>query len=176
MKKLLLSIISTATIFISGCITPTVESVTITSTTIGVAAGTVVSQTDLDETTSTNIVKILYIVSSLTPETNSTFVSTWTPTVNKEIQKLLDNGEIDIYKASIIRTAVLLAAEGVDYMFFKHPDWALYLELTEAAVHGFIGGYIDAVDMLRFNRSTNDIVIDADAYIYMKKKLKCYKK
>jgi hypothetical protein len=174
MKKLLAILI--AVVSIVGCVSvPTVQSVNIASNGIGAATAAAVSQMEMDKIVQNNIINIMNVLNDIVPTTNSTYVSTWTPVVDQHLQKLLTDGKIDIIQASVIRTSIILGAEGIDYMFRKHPEWLYYSELVNTAVHGFINGYINVFCVLIRNvYPVNSIHIDMDAYQYVSTRSRMY--
>lgn len=172
MKKICLIILAIVC-FMCGC-KNTQQSPQNASHAIGAATGVVVSQLNVDTSTIDNINHVLLRICNVIPESpDVTFVSEWTPIINSELQKMLDDGKITEQQYIVIKRVLLLCAEGVDYMFSKHTKWRQYLDVTQEAIYGFIDGYTLAINTLNsINKSYKTVAMDIDAYKYLSKKIK----
>lgn len=175
MKKIL-AIALAAMACLVGCDKeiPSAEKVAATANAIGKAAG-YATQIAADKDTISNIVVIVGKVQAVVPATNDTFVSAWTPVVEAEVAKLVEAGKLTEEKALLVKTASLLAAEGVDYLFKMNPTWKNYTDISAVAVKSLCEGYTSVLEKKTtmaapYGMDSDDY--DKAAYEYFIKKAK----
>ena len=156
--------------FIVGCKEEiTVEKMTAVSTVVGRTAGYVCELSKTKTEVKEAITKVLDIASMVVPTNNQTFVEAWTPVIDVEINKLVEAGKIDAAGAQVVKAALGIACQGIDYVFIKYPKAKEVKELVSAAVTGFVAGYKSVVTMTLAANEKFDI--DEDAYKYLKSKM-----
>lgn len=165
-----------ASLAICGCKEdpPSVEMVAKTATAVGKAAG-YATQFVSDKQLVSTIVTVVEKVSAVVPGTNDTCVSVWTPVVEAELNKSVDIGKLTDSQAALAKTAILLAAEGVDYYckYKLNPTWKTYTELLSVAVKNVCSGFVSVVEKKAvmaapFGQNTDDY--DKEAYKYLSAK------
>lgn len=165
-----------ACLVVCGCKNdpPSAETVAKTATAVGKAAG-YATQFVSDKQLVSTIVIVVEKVSAVVPATNDTCVSTWTPVVEAELKKIVDAGKLADSQAALAKTAILLAAEGVDYYckYKLNPTWKTYSDLLSIAVKNVCSGFVSVVEKKAvmaapFNQSTDDY--DKEAYKYLSAK------
>ena len=153
---------------------PSIETVATTATAVGKAAG-YATQFISDKQLVSTIVTVVEKVSAVVPGTNDTCVSVWTPVVEAELKKIIDAGKLTDSQASLATTAILLAAEGVDYYckYKLDPTQKTYSELLTVAVKNICSGFVSVVEKKSvttapFNQNADDY--DKEAYEYLSAK------
>jgi hypothetical protein len=124
---------------------PSTEKVAATASAVGKAAAYATSIA-VDKNTLDNIVVIVGKVQAVVPSTNDTCVSAWTPVVEAEVTKLVEAGKLTDEKAILVKTASLLAAEGVDYLFKMNPTWKNYTDISNVAVKSLCEGFTSVLE------------------------------
>ena len=157
-------------IILVGCKSvPTVETMSATAKSVGVAAAAVCNVSGLDAESKTAIINIMNVVDDVVPTNSQKFVDAWMPIANAEVKKLVDEGKIDDGKGAIILAAVNVACKGVDYIFdIKYPKAREYEELVSAAVHGFNDGFLATITPNEKLSASPSATMDKDAYEYLK--------
>jgi hypothetical protein len=159
-----------ASIGIVGCDKlPTPEKMTTISTAVGKAAGYACELSKTKPEVKEAILLVLDTAVKVVPTEGQTFTEAWTPIVDEEVKKLVDAGKLDDGAAAVVKTAMLAATEGIDYIFVKYPKARDVKELVSAAVDGFADGFKSVVK-LRFAAGETPNV-DEEAYKYIKAKL-----
>lgn len=163
-------VIMAASVLMTGCKSiPTVEKMTTTARSVGVAAAAVCNVSGLDSESKAAIINIMDCVDDIVPTNSQKFVDAWMPIVKVEVKKLVDAGKIDDGKGTIIIAAVNVACKGVDYIFdVKYPKAREYEELVSAAVHGFDDGFLATINPNMKLSASAAIKMDEDAYKYLK--------
>ena len=173
MKKMIMSVVAAvAACFMAGCdkgknLTP--ERMTTISTVIGRTAGYACELSKTKTEVKEAIAKVLDIASEVVPTNNQTFVEAWTPVIDKELKKLVDDKKIGAADAQLAKMALSVACEGIDYIFVKYPKAKEGKELVSAAVTGFVSGYKSVVTMKADAKEKFEI--DEEAYKYLKSKM-----
>lgn len=176
MKKLaklfMIAAVSAVAFMFSGCKSvPSTDSMYAISSSIGKTAGLAVELSKASQEVKDGIVKVLDIASATVPATNETFVAKWTPIIETEVQKLIDNGKVTAEEGKVIKHAMYVACEGIDLIFIRYPVAKQYKELVSAAVDGFCTGF-KSVITTTFAVSPD---FDQEAYTYLKMKSAMYK-
>lgn len=170
MKKIIVASIVGAMMGFVGCDKlPTPEKIEAVSTVIGRTAGYVCELSKTKTEVKDAILKVMDVVATVVPTNGETFVEAWTPIANAEIQKLVDSKKLDEASAALVKNAVAIACEGIDYVFIKYPKAKDVKELVSAATMGFIGGFKSVVSM-NFAADAK-FEIDEEAYKYLKEKM-----
>ena len=146
MKKII-AFFAIACAALCGCIhtTPSADTVAKTATAVGKAAAYAANYV-ADKEVMETIVLVVDKVEEIVPETNSTFVAAWTPVIEKEFAALVEAGKLTADQAALAKTATLLAAEGVDYLFKMNPTWKQYTDLTQIAVKNLVAGFKSVIE------------------------------
>ena len=171
MKKIIMSLVAVITaFFIAGCDkTPTVEKITTISIIIGRTAGYACELSKTKTEVKEAIAKVLDIASTAVPTNGQSFAEAWTPVIDGELKKLVDAGKIDAAGAQVVKVALGVACDGIDYVFIKYPKAKEGKELVSAAVTGFVAGYKSVVtDALKTGEK---LEIDEEALRYLKSKM-----
>jgi len=147
MKKLIMAFTLALGMIVAGCKTvPSSGTVYTLSEAVGVAAGEAcilaMEQGKFDDKTRTVTLEVLDIVARVTPDTNTTFTAAWTPVVTEVVDKYIAEGKIDAFQGMMIKTAMSLVTQALDYEFdVRHPTWKQYQDVVSAAVHGVVDGF-----------------------------------
>lgn len=173
MKKctIVLGIVAAILAVYVGCKSiPSVDNMTITSTSIGVAAGYVANNTKIDDVSRNEVINIMNEVSMSIPEAKQTFVEAWMPIAKRHTQKLVDEFKINLIQADLIITSFSVAAKGLDYIFnVRYPKAGEYKDLVESAVHGFTGGFLTVFRPANMLSAPIHVARDEAAYEYLMK-------
>ncbi len=165
------------TMLFTGCVfdenkTLDVEKTTTISTVIGKTAGYACELSKTKTAVREEISKILDITAKIVPAKDQTFVVAWSPVIDVEVTKL-SLGESE---TALVKTALKIACEGLDYVFVKYPTIKDKQELVNAAVNGFISGYksvcSDAMKASVLGADGLPSDIDHDAYVYFRTKIR----
>lgn len=169
MKKIITCMLAIGALFITGCDKlPTPERMTTIATVVGKTAGYACELSKTKTEVKEAIAAVLDAASKVVPKEGETFVEAWTPVINEEIQKLVAAGKLDEASAQVVKLALNVACEGIDYIFIKYPKAKDVQELVSAAVTGFIDGYKSVVKLAA---GAEKPMIDEDAYKYLKAKI-----
>lgn len=167
-KIKILSIIGAVMLAVTGCL-PSAESMTTTSTAIGVATGTVLNMTKFDDASKQTISDILIKVQKYVPGSDETFTIVWTKVAKEHLDEMVKNGKLNNEQATLISGGVAIICKGIDYIFTKRfPDAKGYADLVSAAINGFINGVTAVFTPSNPPRSVPEM--DKDAYEYLLKK------
>ena len=167
-KIIMLGLAVCASVFVGCDKLPTVEKMTEISTVVGKTAGYVCELSKTKTEVKEAIFKVLDIVSTAVPTNGQTFVEAWTPIINAEVKKLIDDGKIDKKYETAITTSLYVVCNGIDYIFVKYPKAKNVEELVVAATTGFINGYKSVVTLA----ANAELEIDEEAYKYLKSQIK----
>lgn len=169
MKKIVCSAMAVAMFALAGCKTPPSEATMYgASEAIGRTAGYAVELSKTKQEVKDGIIQVLDVASAVTPKTNETFVVAWTPIVEEVVAEFQKEGKVDATEAMLIKSASLVACEGIDYVFIRYPEAKKYQNLVSAAVDGFVTGFKAVV---KSNGFSVDPAFDQDAYNYLKMKM-----
>lgn len=171
MKKTIMSVVAAVmALFITGCdksITP--ERMTTISTVIGRTAGYACELSKTKTEVKEAIMKVLDTASAVVPTNGQTFVEAWTPVIDTELAKLVNEGKIDAAGAQVAKVALGVACQGIDYVFIKYPKAKEGKELVSAAITGFVSGYKSVVTLKA--AVDEKLEIDEEALKYLKEKM-----
>ena len=171
MKKILYAVLASMLAF-TGCDkTPTVEKITAVSTAIGKTAGLACELSKTKTEVKEAIAVVLTAVQAVVPAQGQTFVEAWTPLIEIEVNKLVEAKKIDAASATIVKAALTVACEGLDYVFVRYPKAKDVKELVSAAVTGFVYGYKSVVTPTAKAAPGEKIEIDEEAMKYLKDKI-----
>lgn len=171
MKKILMTIVAAvAMLFVAGCKSEiTVERMTTISIVIGRTAGYACELSKTKTEVKEAIARVLDVASTIVPTNGQTFVEAWTPAIDTEVNKLVDAGKLDAASAKLVKAALGIACQGIDYIFIKYPKAKDAKDLVSAAVTGFVFGYKSVVTNAL--KAGEKLDIDEDAYKYLKSKM-----
>lgn len=141
MKKLLVIAATAAATLFTGC-TPDAEQINKAASAIGVAAGLVANQTNIDPIARNTAIDILGEVRTYIPSGDQTFVNTWTPIIDAKIAELVRAGKITASVGILVKPAALMAAQAIDYTFDRYPKAKKDEELVRAGATGVIDGFL----------------------------------
>ena len=171
MKKILYAVLASMLAF-TGCDkTPTVEKITAVSTAIGKTAGLACELSKTKTEVKEAIVVVLTAVQAVVPAQGQTFVEAWSPLIEIEVNKLVEAKKIDAASATIVKAALTVACEGLDYVFVRYPKAKDVKELVSAAVTGFVSGYKSVVTPTAKAAPGEKTEIDEEAMKYLKDKI-----
>jgi len=172
MKRILCIILASVMAFITGCNdTPSVEKITTVATAVGKTAGLACELSKTKTEVKEAIATVLNAVQAVVPASGQTFVDAWTPIIEVEVNKLVEAKKIDAASATIVKAALTVACEGIDYVFVKYPKAKDTKELVSAAVTGFINGYKSVVTPTTKSAPGEKIEVDEEAMKYLKDKI-----
>lgn len=164
MKKLL-SLVAAATI-LAGCHTiPNETTVAALAKSTGIAAGYACQLADIDPEVKDAIVEITTIVQNTIPEGDVSCYDVWKPIIDAELDRLQKAGKLNEVQKAVASSILTLAAEGVDFMFTKHPEWKKYANIVAVAIKSFCDGFIQVMAPLKLQAAGN---VDQDTYMYLK--------
>lgn len=167
MKKLFTILITICIFGIYGCKSiPTEDQITGLSYAAGLAAGYACELNNVDTSVIETTLTVLNNISLVIPETNSTFVVTWTPLIISNVNKYIDAGKINNTHGQIIISSLTLVAKTVDYMFIKHPTWKEYSNATLITIQGISEGFKSVISSSLF-KSQIMLTHDIDVYNYL---------
>ena len=175
MKHILMALMACAAL--CGCIKTAPDAATVAKTAkaVGKAAAYAANYV-ADKEVMTTIVTVVDKVQEVVPETNATFVAAWTPVIDAEFAKLVEAGKLKTEQAALAKTATLLAAEGIDYLFKANPTWKQYTDISQVAVKSFIEGFKSVVEKKSALSAPNGVDdaddYDKEAYKYLLQKAK----
>ena len=169
MKKIILSITFLISIFsFVGCKSiPTDAKVYTVSYAVGAASANVVDKTNINEKTTTAIIKTLNTVQICVPATNETFTVKWMPIVSTNSKNMVITGELTQLEATIIEKTFVIICNGLDYIIEKrYPDVNVYENLMSSAIYGFSAGFLTYFNNVNTfaSRSISDS-IDEEEYL-----------
>ena len=148
---------------------PTPEKMTAISTVIGRTAGYACELSKTKTEVKEAILNVMDVVGAVVPTNGETFAEAWMPIADAEIKKLIDSKKLDEASGVLVKAAVSVACEGIDYVFIKYPNAKDVKELVSAATTGFINGFKSVVTL---NLAANaKFEIDEEAYKYLKSKM-----
>lgn len=149
----------------------TVERMTTISTAIGKTAGLACELSKTKTEVKESIAVVLNAVQAIVPTNGQTFVEAWSPLIEIEVNKLVEAHKIDAASATIVKAALTVACEGLDFVFVKYPKAKDSKELVSAAITGFITGYKSIVTPTAKAIPGEKIEIDEEAMKYLKEKI-----
>lgn len=170
LKKMIISAAAAvAAILMVGCDkTPSVEKINAIATTIGRTAGYACELSKTKTSVKEGIAKVFDVVATVVPTNGQTFAEAWTPVIEVEVNKLVEEGKLDAAGAAVAKMALGVACDGIDYVFVKYPKAKDAKELMSAATAGFIAGYKSVVNLAA---GADKPEIDEDAYKYLKSRM-----
>lgn len=157
---------------ISGCKTiPSQESVTLISKGIGAAAAVACNLNEVDQSTFVAITQIVSTVRMTIPSEDSTYALVWDPIIQKELNKIYDDGKLTDDQFHTCNKITKMITVGIDYLYSKHEVWKTYNDLSICVIDGFCEGFVSV-----FNKVINDkknsvrqpLVFDYQAYKYFR--------
>lgn len=166
MRKLLSLLVCAAMFIFAGC-----DNVNGVAKTIGVSAGYVCEMTKVDPSARTTSILVLEKLVKVHPANDTTYVATWKPLINEDVAKLVENKKVNDLQGTAIKMILNVAAEGMDYLFAKHPDWKKTTDLANQAISGFMAGFKSVIEVdvpLASNGQT--LERDEEAYEFLKNK------
>lgn len=167
MKKAMTCMLAAALAFVVGC-KPTAEQIKTTATAIGYAAGLVANETPIKDDARNAIVEILGDVRSCVPAEGQSFAEAWAPVIDSKVAEFVEKGKIDAATGELVKTAALMAAKGVDYLFdVRFPKARKYEELVAAGVSGAVDGFLTVFKPVD-NAKGAKVEYDKDAYKWFK--------
>jgi len=144
MKKTIIGMLAFALAFVTGC-KPTAEQIKTTATAIGYAAGLVANETPIKDDARNTLVEVLGEVRGCVPAEGQSFAEAWEPVITAKVAEFVEKGKIDAATGELVKTAALMAAKGVDYLFdVRYPEARKYEELVAAGMSGAIDGFLTA--------------------------------
>jgi len=144
MKKTILAMAFAAVAMFTGC-KPTAEQIKTTATAIGYAAGLVANETPIKDDARNTLVEVLGEVRGCVPAEGQSFAEAWEPVITAKVAEFVEKGKIDAATGELVKTAALMAAKGVDYLFdVRYPEARKYEELVAAGMSGAIDGFLTA--------------------------------
>ena len=166
MKKILIGTICAALLAVVGCKTlPSADVVNKTAYSIGMVSGYVCQLAGVDDNVKITIVNVLDTVVKVVPAPEQTFTEAWTPMITDEIAKLVEAGKLKADGAELVKSALSVACNGIDFLFTRHPKWKEYSDIVDAVVTGYTAGFetvVVPVDVVRAAVDNND---DVRAYV-----------
>lgn len=134
-------------IFVTGCDElPSEEKIEMLSKSIGVAAGCAVDLSGVSDKDRNAILEVLDIVDDVVPAPNESFATAWKPVIDNTVQKLVDEGKLDVRAGELVKSALYVAAQGLDYVFdVRWPRAKDYKNLISAGIRGFTEGFKNVV-------------------------------
>lgn len=140
--KIKLITIMTSMYVLCGCnTTPTIESMTKLGTLSGYTASVVLNtQLKMEQNVRSTIISVVSTVEKITPGTNSTYQSTWTPIAQEYIETLVKDNKIP---SEVGSTVLLYFGYLVDLVdsYIDEKDVRNYRDLTDAFIHGFCNAF-----------------------------------
>jgi hypothetical protein len=113
------------------------------SYTIGAASAKVIDKTNINEKTTTAIIKTLNTVQIYVPSTNETFALKWMPIITTNTNNMVKNNELTQTEAFLIEKTFVVICNGLDYIIEKrYPDVNIYENLMSSAIYGFSNGFL----------------------------------
>lgn len=147
-KKTIIAVLTVAatiaaSIGITGCDKlPSPEKIEILSTSVGVAAGCAVDIAGTSDKDRQAILDVLDVLDDVVPEQGQSFLYAWTPVISETVDKLVADGKLDVKAAPIVKNALFVAAQGLDYMFeVRWPKAREYKDLVSSGIRGFTSGF-----------------------------------
>ena len=142
---------------IAGCNKlPSEDTIRGAAESIGKAAGFAVELGKTKTEVKDAIVNVLEAVKEATPAEGQTFADAWKPLIDKELAKLVAEGKIKEIDATLAKSALYVACEGVDLVFVRYPKAKEYKNLVAAAVTGFVAGFESVVPVPDMARAEYD--------------------
>ena len=166
MKKILIGTICAALLAVVGCKTlPSADVVNKTAYSIGMVSGYACQLAGVDDNVKITIVNVLDTVVKVVPAPEQTFTEAWTSMITDEIAKLVEAGKLKADGAELVKSALSVACNGIDFLFTRHPKWKEYSDIVDAVVTGYTAGFetvVVPVDVVRAAVDGND---DVRAYV-----------
>ena len=166
MKKTLIGAICAALLAVVGCKTlPPADVVNKTAYSLGMVSGYACQLAGVDDHVKITIVNVLDTAVKVVPAPGQTFTEAWTPVIADEVAKLVEAGKLKADEAELVKSALGVACNGIDFLFTRHPKWKEYSDIVDAAVTGYAAGFktiIVPADVVRAAVDSND---DVRAYV-----------
>jgi len=160
--------LAAALAFVVGC-KPTVEQMKTTATAIGYAAGLVANETPIKDDARNTLVEILNEVRECVPEEGQSFAEAWEPVITAKVAEFVEKGKIDVATGELVKTAALMAAKCVDYIFdVRYKEARKYKDLVAAGMSGALDGFLTAFKPVDDNAKGVKVEYDKDAYKWFK--------
>lgn len=172
MKRIISIALLSIVTAISGCKTiPSQESVTLISKGIGAAAAVACNLNEVDQSTLVAITQIVSKVRITIPSEDSTYASIWDPIIQKELNKIYQDGKLTDDQFHNCNKIMKMVTTGIDYLYTKHKTWKTYNDLAICVIDGFCEGFVSV-----FNKVINDkknsirqpLAFDYQAYKYFR--------
>lgn len=172
MKRIISIALLAIVCVISGCKTiPTQESVTLISKGIGAAAAVACNLNEVDQNTLVAITQIVSKVKVTIPASDSTYSSVWDPIIEKELNKIYDDGKLTDDQFYNCNKIMKMVTVGIDYLYKKHEAWKTYNELAICVIDGFCEGFISVFNKVindKNNAARRPLSFDYQAYKYFR--------
>lgn len=148
---------------------PTVEQMTLTSTSIGYAAGYACEIGKIDDNVRNNILTVLDTVAVIVPTNGQSFAMTWSPIIKNTVENLVKNNKINEKYSEVVIVTATAAATGLDYIFtVKYPQLKATSEIVNAAINGFMNGFKTVIKPNDVENAARTITYDVEAYKWFK--------
>lgn len=139
---------------------------------VGIAAGLIANETNLDIESRKAVGEILELAKKWTPATNETFEVAWMEPAKDHVAKLIEEGRLDQAQGAAVLKAFSYACNGLDFVFEKrYPSAKQYKELVSAAIDGFVDGFVTVfktTDDKALSSSSAIQYYDVEAYRWLK--------
>lgn len=166
MKKTLIGAVCAALAVLVGCKTlPSADIVNKTAYSLGMVSGYACQLAGVDDKVKATVVQVLDVAVKVVPAKDQTFTEAWTPVIAEEVAKLVEAGKLKSDEGELVKSALGVACNGIDFLFTRHPKWREYSDLVDAAVTGYAAGFKTIVvpaDAVRAAVDSND---DVRAYV-----------
>lgn len=146
-KKIIISCLCALVLSISGLfvgcrlLKPTVNDIPNIAKVIGIATSQVVDVSTLTEDQLDSINSVIVKISEITPDPTKTCEEVWTPIINTEVTRLVEEGKIKVEVQNLVTTVLTYVAKGMDYVYIKYPEIKTYRDLSIKTINAFIEGF-----------------------------------
>ena len=166
MKKTLIGALCAALLAIVGCKTlPSIDVVNKTAYSLGMVSGYACQLAGASDNVKATVVQVLDIAVKVVPAKDQTYTEAWTPVIADEVDKLVEAGKLKADEAELVKTALGVACNGIDFWFARHPKWKEYSDIVDAAVTGYAAGFKTIVVPVNVIRAAVDSNDDVRAYV-----------